>query len=157
MEITSWGMSSSSCLLHPARREIGIFSDAFCNPSHCACMRHVQFPLPPVVKMHMAPGCVVYQAGPATHLIDEYGLGDALIARLPSTQSNPRIGHVARTIPDGYEESLKNGENQIVDPQIHEFYNHLKIVISGDLFSTERLREIYRFNVGQYSDLLRPQ
>lgn len=159
MEITWWGMGHSSWLFHPERFEKGIFQDSFGNPSNkrlsSYCYANVQPPLPPVKKLDIASGCIVYHVGSSSHLIDAFGLGDALIARLQSSAKNPRIGHVARKIPEGYIESLESGENKITDPKIHEFYNHLKVVISGDLFSKGRLLEIWRFNTGQYSDLTR--
>lgn len=150
MEFTYWGLGHSSWLFHPNRYKDGIFSDEFgVLPTDLAVTDSV-------IPMELAYGCVIYEVNDAAHVIDRYGLGDALIARLPSEIRFPRIGHVPRNIPDGYAESLKSGENQIADPKIHELYDHLKIVISGDLFSMERLREIYRFNTGHYSYLLQP-
>lgn len=154
MEFTYWGMGQASWLFHPSRYERGIFNDDFGNIPTALTVKD----LPPssVIPMEVAYGCAVYKVHNAAHLIDPYGLGDALIARLPSEIVFPRIGHVPRNIPDGYAESLESGENRIANPKIHEFYDHLKIVISGDLFSMERLREIYRFNTGYYSDLPHP-
>ena len=80
-------------------------------------------------------------AGPARILIDRNALSDPLLARLPVS---PRLyfefyaGHYFRDIPPGYVESLASGTNQIADPQLHAYYDRLKAVVSGPIFSAGR-------------------
>lgn len=95
-------------------------------------------------------GQQVYQWGPNVHPVDRNGLVDALIARTPHTE-NRRPGHFWRIISEGYLESLESGENQVVDPDLATYYDHLLLVIHGPVFSRDRLREIWRFNTG-YDD-----
>lgn len=95
-----------------------------------------------------------YSAGPRVHIIDYLALGDALLARLPIPPGGWRIGHFTRRIPAGYEETIRTGVNRIEDPQLHVYYGHLHNVISGDLWSWQRLRDIFLFNVGYYEPLL---
>ena len=100
-------------------------------------------------------GFIGFYAGPQCHLIDIFGLADPLLARLPSRRDDPwRIGHFKRLLPAGYFETYLYGPNLIADPKLAEFYDKLKIVISGDLFTTERWREIWRMNTGHYRHLI---
>ncbi|MDQ3101649.1 MAG: hypothetical protein M3R08_09710 [Bacteroidota bacterium] len=87
------------------------------------------------------------------HILDYYGLADALIARLPS-EKFARIGHFNRDVPRGYEETLRIGENKIFHPDLAQYYNALSKVISGPLFSVDRFREIYKLNTGAYDHLI---
>jgi arabinofuranosyltransferase len=99
-------------------------------------------------------GMYGYFAGPGVHIIDYMGLGDAFLARLPIPPAPWRVGHYARTLPKGYEETIATGVNRIEDPNLHRYYDHLRTVISGRLWSWDRLKEILLFNTGHYEPLL---
>ncbi len=43
-----------------------------------------------------------------------------------------------------------------MDPALAQYYDKLRLIISGDLWSWERLEEIVRFNLGEY-DYLRDE
>ena len=59
------------------------------------------------VVVRDAVGFFGFAAGPDVHVVDQAGLGDALLARLPPEQRPQwRIGHFFRTVPPGYVESL---------------------------------------------------
>ncbi len=80
--------------------------------------------------------------------------GDSRGGRSPVT-GKWRAGHFVRNVPDGYIDSLMNGNETIVNPQVNEFYKKLKIVTQNDeLFTLERLKTIALFNVGAYNHLL---
>jgi arabinofuranosyltransferase len=86
--------------------------------------------------------------GPYIHLLDECALADPLLARLPAV-FNPewRTGHYRRMIPAGYVQSLESSTNQITDPELHRFYDDLRLVTRGTpLFSRDRLRAIVAMN-----------
>lgn len=92
-------------------------------------------------------GCA---AGPHVHIVDRWALGDPLLARLPAPREEKwRIGHFARSVPDGYLESLRSGENVIGDPRLRDYYERLRLVTRGPLFSADRLWEIVRLNLIQ--------
>jgi arabinofuranosyltransferase len=108
---------------------------------------------PRVVPVKTA-GVVPYHAGPGVYVIDEGGLGDALLARLPTGEGLSRIGHYFRKLPSGYFETIETGVNKIQDPGIAEYYTHLHNIISGDLLRRRRLTDIVAINLGRYESLL---
>lgn len=88
-------------------------------------------------------------------LTDAIALPDPLLARLKVDASQLwRIGHAQRSIPVGYLESLSSGENRIVNPSLHQYYDKLLLIMTGDLFSGDRLSTILDFNRGRYEQLL---
>ncbi len=100
-------------------------------------------------------GFVGYFAGPHVHIVDKHALTDPLLARLPMySPLKWRIGHFTREEPEGYSESLQSGENQISDSSLADFYDKLVSVTRGPLFSWARVKEIWKFNTGQYDHLL---
>jgi arabinofuranosyltransferase len=88
-------------------------------------------------------------AGPDVHVIDPYGIGDPLMARLPFTESMGRwiAGHYLRVVPEGYPEAAV-GIGEIKDPATEEYWRKLELVTRGPLFDLTRLRQIARFNLG---------
>jgi hypothetical protein len=93
--------------------------------------------------------------GPAAVLVDNYGLFDPLIARLPATYTPYwRTGHFRRTVPIGYMESLQSGSNRIADPHIAILYDVFKRITQGPLWDAERIATIVRLNTGQYDHLI---
>jgi arabinofuranosyltransferase len=106
--------------------------------------------------IRVSTGLLGYYGGPQLKVIDEVGLSDPLIARLPAIK-NPdwRVGHLYREIPEGYKESITNPNIKITNPKIEEYNEHLKILTQRHLFSHGRLLEILRFNLGFYNYLLK--
>lgn len=92
-------------------------------------------------------------AGREPILVDPLGLGDALLARL-RPEPGDRIGHLTRTIPDGYLEARNTGSLAQMHPALQQYYGHLRRITSGPLFSLERLKTIVAMNLGAYDELL---
>ena len=94
--------------------------------------------------------------GPYVHLLDECALADPLLARLPAVfNSEWRTGHYRRMIPAGYRESLETLGNNLQDPALHEYYEHLRTITrSQPLLSGARLRAILAMNAGRYDGLI---
>ena len=92
--------------------------------------------------------------GPHTYLLDECGLADPLLARLPAEfNHNWRVGHYRRRIPAGYRESVDTNSNQLRDAGLRRYYDQLSVLTRSErLFSTRRLNVIWRMNVGAYED-----
>jgi len=111
-------------------------------------------------------GLFGFYAGRNVRIVDQYALTEPLLARIPSTEywlighDKPknekfwRIGHFPRKIPEGYLETLKTGENKIAHQSLAKYYEKLSIIIKGDLWDLNRLKEIWNFNVGKYDYLI---
>ena len=109
----------------------------------------------PVTRVHGTVGATGYFSGPKVHLIDYYGLGDPLTARLPAGYSPEWvIGHFGRNVPEGYKESAASDINKISDKSLAQYYDHLKRITRGPLWSPERWRTIWRMNRGEYDELI---
>jgi arabinofuranosyltransferase len=96
-----------------------------------------------------------YWAGPGYHVINEVGLTDPLLARLPIGR-NPywRIGHFGRQMPAGYFESLIVGRNVIQDESLARYYEKLTLIVRGRILDFRRLREIWNMNTGANDHLI---
>ncbi|WP_141608048.1 hypothetical protein [Litorilinea aerophila] len=96
-----------------------------------------------------------FTASPFTHVVDSCGLTDPLLARLPAAYTPGwRIGHFERTIPEGYLGSLRTGRNLLTDPGLAAYYDRLRLVTQGPIFSPARWAEIWRFQTGQNQALI---
>ncbi len=103
-----------------------------------------------------AAGILAYRYVPRLHVVDPQGLGDPLLTKLPAeVDAEWRVGHAWRAIPQGYVETLESGQNCLVDPSLHEYYDRLALVTRGDLLDPERLRTIVDLNLGRYDHLVR--
>lgn len=96
--------------------------------------------------VHTAVGWDGFHAGLETKIIDAYALADPLLARLPARRPW-RIGHFARDVPEGYLDSLADGENRVLNPQIFRLYEHLRRVTEGPLLSWQRFKSIAHLNL----------
>lgn len=103
-----------------------------------------------------ANGLFAFYAGPGLHVVDTHGLGDPLLARLPTyNTSDFIIGHFFRTVPDGYWKYKRSFGNQIKNEHLHAYYEKLSLLIHTEpLLSKERILTIWRFNTGYYDSLL---
>lgn len=99
-------------------------------------------------------GLYGFYAGPDVHIVDNWALADPLLARLPMSAQEWRIGHFQRTLPAGYLATLESGENRIEDPRIAAYHDRLDLITRGPLFSFRRLLAALRMNLGGYDPLL---
>ena len=96
------------------------------------------------VMCHAAAGL---REGPALHIVDVCGLADPLLSRLPARRDREwRIGHFERDVPSGYLESIRTHNNLIVDDATRQYYDAIKLVTQGPLFSWERIKMILLLN-----------
>jgi arabinofuranosyltransferase len=96
-----------------------------------------------------------FYAGPQVHIVDLWGIGDPLLARLPARKDlRWRVGHFTRAIPDGYLETLASGENRIADKNLAVYYDRLSLITRGRLFDMNRCLEIWKMNTWRYNDLI---
>ncbi|MCR4908419.1 MAG: hypothetical protein K5985_06260 [Lachnospiraceae bacterium] len=102
-----------------------------------------------------AAGILVYY-NQDLYLNDTYCLGDPFLSKLPAVYDpNWRVGHLRREVPEGYQESVNNGDNEIKDPALHEYYDVIRLITRGKLTDKERLRAILDINLGRYDYLLK--
>ncbi len=111
-----------------------------------------------VAELHCNAGLSGLGAGPHVHILDLANLTDALLAHV-TYEHWPhrkvwRVAHYGRPVPPGYLETLRTGQNQIQDPKLREYYDKLRPVIRGPLFSAERFKLIWQLNTGVYDHLL---
>jgi arabinofuranosyltransferase len=100
-------------------------------------------------------GFIGLDAGPWVFFIDRCGLSDPLLARLPPKYNpNWRIGHFERVVPDGYAQSVRGSTNELTDVNLRQYYEVIRLITQGPLFSGERLAAIVRMNLGQYDYLI---
>jgi arabinofuranosyltransferase len=107
----------------------------------------------PRIIVYCCNGMLGYAAGPTLHIVDTVGLGDPLMARLPS-RSDWRVGHFTRDVPRGYTETLESGDNHITAPHVATYYSRLALITRGALWDRRRLPTIMRMNLGRYDSLL---
>jgi arabinofuranosyltransferase len=103
-----------------------------------------------------AIGYYGFSHGPQWFNVDNLGLSDPLLARLPGRYIDHAWGrgHLFRDLPAGYLESVEMNENRIVDPSLHEFFDHLRLVTTGPIWRWDRFKAIWAFNTGKYRPLL---
>jgi arabinofuranosyltransferase len=94
-------------------------------------------------------GMVSILKGPGAHLIDQCGLADPLLARLPFIPLGAwRIGHFIRMMPAGYLASVQNNSNLLSNVDLRAYYAMLQTVTRGSLSSMERLKTVLQMNLG---------
>lgn len=98
-----------------------------------------------------AIGMEGFAAGPRKTIIDIYGLSDPLLARLPVIDPTRwRVGHYARAVPEGYERAIVEGPVHLKNQRLVNYYSALYIITRAPVFSSERLKVLFRFHLGQY-------
>lgn len=118
---------------------------------------------PDEIRKYSFPGDIIENAAGILvfynsdlYLNDTYCLGDPLMSKLPAIYNpNWRVGHLRRAIPDGYHESIRQGVNLIKDPDLHEYYDKIRLITRGKLFDSERIKTIINMNLGRYDYLIR--
>jgi arabinofuranosyltransferase len=92
-------------------------------------------------------------AGPSKFLVDRNALSDPFLARLPVS---PRYyfefyaGHFFRDMPDGYLDSVNADRNLVDDPLLRDFYDRIRRITRGPLFTGSRFQDILALNLGRY-------
>ncbi|WP_022851526.1 hypothetical protein [Limisalsivibrio acetivorans] len=90
--------------------------------------------------------------GPEHYIIDKCGLVDPLLSKIPQDfNTNWRIGHFVRSLPYGYKESIQSNKNLIINDDLSEYYDTIRSITRGDVFTLERLKHILYLNIGLYN------
>jgi arabinofuranosyltransferase len=94
-----------------------------------------------------------YYAGPEVIIIDAMALAEPLLARLPIQAGAWRVGHYLRGLPEGFMEA-RMGDLSGMDPALARYYEKLREVTSGNLWSVARLGTIIGFQLSEYDGWL---
>lgn len=108
-----------------------------------------------IVALYGSIGLFGFYAGPEVFIVDGFALADPLLARMPTVLKFFRIGHFWRDPPEGYMHARETGDTSRMDPALAQYYEKLRLIISGPLLSPERLLTILAFNLGAYDGFLK--
>lgn len=103
-------------------------------------------------KVEVTCGNMGFQSlhlGPNVHLIDLCALSDPLLSRLPSIIGPWQSGHFYRALPQGYIESVAQNQNLIIDSDLHNFYDSIRLITRESLTNWSRIKEIYKINLSK--------
>jgi arabinofuranosyltransferase len=104
-----------------------------------------------VYRFSATVGMFGYYAGPNVIILDELALADPLLARLPTANRKAwRIGHFLRRIPNGYAMARFTGNLRYMDPGLAKYYEKIRFITRGPLWSWQRITAILAFNLGRY-------
>jgi arabinofuranosyltransferase len=110
----------------------------------------------PCVFQIVPAGYFSYYMPRECHMYDLNGQVDPLMARIPNRYNkNWRQGHLFKPEIPGYRETLISGKNEIKDPDIALYYDKIRLITRGDLWSWERFKTIVNMNLGRYNYLLK--
>ncbi|MBX3048866.1 MAG: hypothetical protein KIT46_01030 [Anaerolineales bacterium] len=102
-----------------------------------------------------ANGFTGYYAGPDVYFIHGLALTDPLLSRLPPIYNpNWRSGHFMRQIPAGYLALEAGQQAALDDPALDAYYQQIRLVTQGPLFSAERWAAIWALNTRDFDDWL---
>jgi len=126
---------------YPSHRYFGAGRELANSPHRVVVRRYVGF--------------LGFSAGPELIIIDRMALTDPLLSRLPTADPERwRIGHFERELPRGYVETVGAAENHLFDASLREYYDRLRVVTQGPLWSWRRLEAIRDLNTGRLDPLL---
>ncbi len=101
-----------------------------------------------------AAGILVYY-NPDLYLNDTYALGDPFLSKLPAEYKEGwRVGHLRREVPAGYQESIRENENLIEDPDLHLYYDKIRLLTRAEISAGDRIKTIIDMNLGKYRYLI---
>jgi arabinofuranosyltransferase len=106
------------------------------------------------VRVVGAAGIAGYVRQKDEWLLDHHGLTDPFLARVPAIKTDWwRAGHGVHLIPPGYQQSLSREENMMVLGPEQEFYDRLRLVTRGELWTWARWKAIWELNLHPSSGL----
>lgn len=101
----------------------------------------------------MAIGYAGYVVGPAAWVVDDLGLGDAFLARIPFRASDGgwRIGHFERKMPEGYAAMAASGVPAFGEPELDAAFRAVTLLTRGSLWAPERWEAIWELHTGVHA------
>ncbi len=113
------------------------------NCLHCRSLREGREP-----ALIEGGGIVGFCRGPRHQLIDPQIITDPLLVRLPNPDFSRGFipGHFTKPAPAGLLESHALGRNCIRDAGLRPYYERIRTVTRGKLFTKERIMNIFELN-----------
>ncbi|MDB5822777.1 MAG: hypothetical protein JWR21_1481 [Herminiimonas sp.] len=109
----------------------------------------------PCVVQAVPAGYLSYYMPRECHMYDLNGQVDPLMARIPNRYNRDwRQGHLFKDEIPGYRQTLITGNNEIKDPAIALYYEKIRLITRGDIWSWIRFKTILKMNFGRYNYLL---
>jgi arabinofuranosyltransferase len=103
----------------------------------------------PIVVASGAVGMRGYYGGPSVHILDEYALTDAFLARLPAVYG-ARVGHYARLLPPGYGETVLGASPTTENAALRPLLDDVTLATRAPLWDAQRWGAIGRLFAGRY-------
>jgi arabinofuranosyltransferase len=157
-EVDQWGIADERGYYYPSLGLLRVWEvqreGRMPLPMALEQEREAKRQLPGQIKIAANIGMSIFRAPAQDYVIDRCALGDAFTARLPMEQGWWRVGHYLRLVPLGYMASVRFGYNCFPDPQLGAYYDKLKLITSGPLWSRARWRAIWEMNTGQLEHLI---
>ncbi|MDA9958505.1 hypothetical protein N9E24_01770, partial [Alphaproteobacteria bacterium] len=97
------------------------------------------------IEIAYGGGLYAFCKGKNYHNVDQLGLSDPLTSRLRVFNQGKFIpGHNIRAAPAGYFESIRSGQNMILDKDLRDYYERIRTVTQSEgYFNMERLKAIF--------------
>ena len=77
------------------------------------------------------------------------------MSRLPAVyQTSWRVGHLRRICPEGYRDSVYEDENRIEDEDLHAYYDRIRLITRGEIWSLDRIKTSIEMILGKYDVLI---
>jgi arabinofuranosyltransferase len=106
------------------------------------------------VTIRSAVGMHGYYGGPRLFVIDDLALADPILSHLkPLPNERLLVGHLKRVVPLGYFESVV-GDNVITDPSLKRYYDIVREVTRGPLWSLHRIKTALLLALGHFKPLI---
>lgn len=139
-------MADEHCFYHSCSNILKYSRDKRPFPEHKWARKGVKLSRSkPSTSVIASVGYYGYFSGPKIILIDNCGLTDPLLSHIQGYPFNLE-GHNYRFIPAGYVESRVKGTNLIKDAELKKYYEKIRVITTGELFTTERWKYIFELN-----------
>lgn len=108
-----------------------------------------------ILSVEDSSGLTGYYAGPDVYIVHSFALTDGLLGRVPPIYDpNWRSGHFRRLVPPGYLEVEAGLQDHLDDAELDAYYQKIRLVTHGPLFTRDRWQAIWELNTRSFSDQL---
>ncbi len=139
-------LGDDHCFYHSSSNILSYSKDKKPFPEHIWAISALDYKLLKCSSWVMSSvGYSGYFSGPQMIIIDPLGITDPLLSHITGDPTY-LWAHNWRDIPAGYIESRINGQNLIADNELHKYYEKIRLISRGDLFTKTRWKYILELN-----------